>query len=195
FAASVVHDTGAAATDTVFSFDPVAAEETVSGQSHVPFTVAPLDLSDDGAQAPGDWHLETTEQAAPIATSAFDPVSAEQDGNEVAQVSYTVDLSALEQEHAAEPVLAEDAPLQIEQIDLPGDADQTDAPLEFIAENATRRAQTSIEDAFSPPPSPPQEVDDPFVEPAQEPQDVPSEAASEPVAPRVQQAVVSEFEL
>ncbi|MFW9437868.1 Hpt domain-containing protein [Xanthomonas euvesicatoria] len=195
FAASVVHDTGAAATDTVFSFDPVAAEETVSGQSHVPFTVAPLDLSDDGAQAPGDWHLETTEQAAPIATSAFDPVSAEQDGNEVAQVSYTVDLSALEQEHAAEPVPAEDAPLQIEQIDLPGDADQTEAPLEFIAENATRRAQTSIEDAFSPPPSPPQELDDPFVEPVQEPQDVPSEAASWPVAPRVQQAVVSEFEL
>lgn len=195
FAASVVHDTGAAATDTVFSFDPVAAEETVSGQSHVPFTVAPLDLSDDGAQAPGDWHLETTEQAAPIATSAFDPVSAEQDGNETAQVSYTVDLSALEQEHAAEPVVAEDAPLQIQQIDLPGDDDQTDAPLDFIAENATRRAQTSIEDAFSPPPSPPQELDDPFVEPAQEPQDVPSEAASEPVAPRVQQAVVSEFEL
>ncbi|MCF6072285.1 Hpt domain-containing protein [Xanthomonas perforans] len=195
FAASVVHDTGAAATDTVFSFDPVAAEETVSGQSHVPFTVAPLDLSDDGAQVPGDWHLETTEQAAPIATSAFDPVSAEQDGNEVAQVSYTVDLSALEQEHAAEPVPAEDAPLQIEQIDLPGDADQTEAPLEFIAENATRRAQTSIEDAFSPPPSPPQELDDPFVEPVQEPQDVPSEAASWPVAPRVQQAVVSEFEL
>ncbi|SOO32176.1 PilL protein [Xanthomonas citri pv. fuscans] len=195
FAASVVHDTGAAATDTVFSFDPVAAEETVSGQSHVPFTVAPLDLSDDGAQAPGDWHLETTEQASPIATSAFDPVSAEQDGNETAQVSYTVDLSALEQEHAAEPVVAEDAPLQIQQIDLPGDDDQTDAPLDFIAENATRRAQTSIEDAFSPPPSPPQELDDPFVEPAQEPQDVPSEAASEPVAPRVQQAVVSEFEL
>ncbi|ASK97507.1 Hpt domain-containing protein [Xanthomonas campestris pv. merremiae] len=195
FAASVVHDTGAAATDTVFSFDPVAAEETVSGQSHVPFTVAPLDLSDDGAQAPGDWHLETTEQAAPIATSAFDPVSAEQDGNETAQVSYTVDLSALEQQHAAEPVVAEDAPLQIQQIDLPGDDDQTDAPLDFIAENATRRAQTSIEDAFSPPPSPPQELDDPFVEPAQEPQDVPSEAASEPVAPRVQQAVVSEFEL
>ncbi|ATB59380.1 Histidine kinase/HSP90-like ATPase superfamily protein [Xanthomonas citri pv. fuscans] len=195
FAASVVHDTGAAATDTVFSFDPVAAEETVSGQSHVPFTVAPLDLSDDGAQAPGDWHLETTEQAAPIATSAFDPVSAEQDGNETAQVSYTVDLSALEQEHAAEPVVAEDAPLQIQQIDLPGDDDQTDAPLDFIAENATRRAQTGIEDAFSPPPSPPQELDDPFVEPAQEPQDVPSEAASEPVAPRVQQAVVSEFEL
>ncbi len=161
----------------------------------MPFTVAPLDLSDDGAQAPGDWHLETTEQAAPIATSAFDPVSAEQDGNETAQVSYTVDLSALEQEHAAEPVVAEDAPLQIQQIDLPGDDDQTDAPLDFIAENATRRAQTSIEDAFSPPPSPPQELDDPFVEPAQEPQDVPSEAASEPVAPRVQQAVVSEFEL
>ncbi|WP_017155562.1 Hpt domain-containing protein [Xanthomonas phaseoli] len=195
FAASVVHDTGAAATDTVFSFDPVAAEETVSGQSHVPFTVAPLHLSGDGAQAPGDWHLETTEQAAPIATSAFDPVSAEQDGNEATQVSYTVDLSALEQAHAAEPQVAEDAPLQIEQIDLPGDADQTDAPLDFIAENATQRAQTSIEDAFSPPPSPPQELDDPFVEPAQEPQNVPSEAASEPVAPRVQQAVVSEFEL
>ncbi|KGE50616.1 Hpt domain-containing protein [Xanthomonas axonopodis pv. vasculorum] len=195
FAASVVHDTGAAATDTVFSFDPVAAEETVSGQSHVPFTVAPLDLSDDGAQAPGDWHLETTEQAAPIAASAFDPVSAEQDGNEATQVSYTVDLSALEQQYAAEPLAAEDAPLQIEQIDLPGDADQTDAPLDFIAENATRRAQTSIEDAFWPPPSPPQELDDPFVEPAQEPQDVPSEAAAEPVAPRVQQAVVSEFEL
>ncbi|WP_428959716.1 Hpt domain-containing protein [Xanthomonas oryzae] len=195
FAASVVHDTGAAATDTVFSFDPVAAEETVSGQSHVPFTVAPLDLSDDGAQAPGDWQLETTEQVAPIATSAFDPVSAEQDGNEAAQVSYTVDLSALEQEHAAEPVVAEDAPLQIEQIALPGDAEQTEAPLDFIAENATRRAQTSIEDAFSPPPLPPQELDDPFVEPVQEPQDAPSEATAEATASRVQQAVVSEFEL
>ncbi|QBH04482.1 Hpt domain-containing protein [Xanthomonas oryzae] len=195
FAASVVHDTGAAATDTVFSFDPVAAEETVSGQSHVPFSVAPLDLSDDGAQAPGDWQLETTEQVAPIATSAFDPVSAEQDGNEAAQVSYTVDLSALEQEHAAEPVVAEDAPLQIEQIALPGDAEQTEAPLDFIAENATRRAQTSIEDAFSPPPLPPQELDDPFVEPVQEPQDAPSEATAEATASRVQQAVVSEFEL
>ncbi|USI99593.1 Hpt domain-containing protein [Xanthomonas prunicola] len=195
FAASVVHDTGAAATDTVFSFDPVAAEETVSGQSHVPFTVAPLDLSDDGAQAPGDWQMETTAQVAPVATSAFDPVSAEQDGNEPAQVSYTVDLSALEQEHAAEPMVAEEAPLQIEQIALPGDAEQTDAPLDFIAENATRRAQTSIEDAFSPPPLPPQELDDPFVEPAQEPHEVPSEATAEPAAPRVQQAVVSEFEL
>lgn len=195
FAARVVHDTGAAATDTVFSFDPVAAEETVSGQSHVPFTVAPLDLSDDGAQAPGDWQLETTEQVAPIATSAFDPVSAEQDGNEVVQVSYTVDLSALEQEHAAEPVVAEDAPLQIEQIALPGDAEQTEAPLDFIAENATRRAQTSIEDAFSPPPLPPQELDDPFVEPVQEPQDAPCEATAEATASRVQQAVVSEFEL
>lgn len=132
FAASVVHDTGAAATDTVFSFDPVAAEETVSGQAHVPFTVAPLDLSDDGAQAPGDWQLETTEQTAPIATSAFDPVSAEQDGTvaaELAQVSYTVDLSALEQDDIATPVVAEQAPLQIEQIDLPGDADQTEVPL------------------------------------------------------------------
>ncbi|WP_019304262.1 Hpt domain-containing protein [Xanthomonas oryzae] len=195
FAASVVHDTGAAATDTVFSFDPVAAEETVSGQSHVPFTVAPLDLSDDGAQAPGDWQLETTEQVAPIATSAFDPVSAEQDGNEAAQVSYTVDLSALKQEHAAEPVVADDAPLQIEQIALPGDAEQTEAPLDFIAENATRRAQTSIEDAFSPPPLPPQELNDPFVEPVQEPQDAPSEATAEASASRVQQAVVSEFEL
>ncbi|ALS94134.1 hypothetical protein ADT26_04100 [Xanthomonas oryzae] len=195
FAASVVHDTGAAATDAVFSFDPVAAEETVSGQSHVPFTLAPLDLSDDGAQAPGDWQLETTEQVAPIATSAFDPVSAEQDGTEAAQVSYTVDLSALEQEHAAEPVVAEDAPLQIEQIALPGDAEQTEAPLDFIAENATRCAQTSIEDAFSPPPLPPQELDDPFVEPVQEPQDAPSEATAEATASRVQQAVVSEFEL
>ncbi|OWB28766.1 Hpt domain-containing protein [Xanthomonas oryzae] len=195
FAASVVHDTGTAATDTVFSFDPVAAEETVSGQSHVPFTVVPLDLSDDGAQAPGDWQLETTEQVAPIATSAFDPVSAEQDGNEAAQVSYTVDLSALEQEHAAEPVVAEDAPLQIEQVALPGDAEQTEAPLDFIAENATRRAQTSIEDAFSPPPLPPQELDDPFVEPVQKPQDAPSEATAQATASRVQQAVVSEFEL
>ncbi|MCL1550977.1 Hpt domain-containing protein [Xanthomonas nasturtii] len=194
FAASVVHDTGAAATDTVFSFDPVAAEETVSGQAHVPFTVAPLELSDDGAQAPGDWHLESTEQAAPIAPSAFDPVSAEQDGSESAQVSYTVDLSALEQ-HDAAPMVAEDAPLQIEQIDLPGDADQTEAPLDFIAANETRRAQTSIEDAFSPPPIPPQELDDPFVESAPEPQDAPAEQAAEQGAPRVQQAVVSEFEL
>ncbi|AZR26510.1 response regulator [Xanthomonas vasicola pv. arecae] len=195
FATSVVHATGAAATDTVFSFDPVAAEETVSGQSHVPFTVAPLDLSDDGAQAPGDWQMETSEQAAPIATSAFDPVSAEQDGSEAAQVSYTVDLSALEQEHAAEPVVAEEAPLQIEQIELPGDAEQTEAPLDFIAENAARRAQTSIEDAFSPPPLPPQQLDDPFVDSVEQPQDAPSEATSEPAAPRVQQAVVSEFEL
>ncbi|SOT97465.1 PilL protein [Xanthomonas arboricola pv. fragariae] len=201
FAASVVHDTGAAATDTVFSFDPVAAEETVSGQAHVPFTVAPLDLSDDGAQAPGDWQLETTEHAAPIATSVFDPVSAEQDGSvsaDAAQVSYTVDLSALEQDDSATPAVAEPAPLQIEQIELPGDADQTEAPLDFIAQAQTGRAQTSIEDAFSPPPRPPvapQELDDPFVESAPEPQPAPADDAAEQSAPRVQQAVVSEFEL
>ncbi|KOB03782.1 chemotaxis protein CheY [Xanthomonas arboricola] len=201
FAASVVHDTGAAATDTVFSFDPVAAEETVSGQAHVPFTVAPLDLSDDGAQAPGDWQLETTEHAAPIATSVFDPVSAEQDGSvsaDAAQVSYTVDLSALEQDDSATPAVAEPAPLQIEQIELPGDADQTEAPLDFIAQAQTGRAQTSIEDAFSPPPLPPvapQELDDPFVESAPEPQPAPADDAAEQSAPRVQQAVVSEFEL
>ncbi|NIJ85511.1 chemosensory pili system protein ChpA (sensor histidine kinase/response regulator) [Xanthomonas arboricola] len=201
FAASVVHDTGAAATDTVFSFDPVAAEETVSGQAHVPFTVAPLDLSDDGAQAPGDWQLETTEHAAPIAISVFDPVSAEQDGSvsaDAAQVSYTVDLSALEQDDSAAPAVAEPAPLQIEQIELPGDADQTEAPLDFIAQAQTGRAQTSIEDAFSPPPLPPvapQELDDPFVESAPEPQPAPADDAAEQSAPRVQQAVVSEFEL
>ncbi|CAE6802339.1 Hpt domain-containing protein [Xanthomonas arboricola] len=201
FAASVVHDTGAAATDTVFSFDPVAAEETVSGQAHVPFTVAPLDLSDDGAQAPGDWQLETTEHAAPIATSVFDPVSAEQDGSvsaDAAQVSYTVDLSALEQDDSATPAVAEPALLQIEQIELPGDADQTEAPLDFIAQAQTGRAQTSIEDAFSPPPLPPvapQELDDPFVESAPEPQPAPADDAAEQSAPRVQQAVVSEFEL
>ncbi|PPU76886.1 hybrid sensor histidine kinase/response regulator [Xanthomonas cucurbitae] len=201
FAASAVHDTGAAATDTVFSFDPVTAEETVSGQAHVPFTVAPLDLSDDGAQAPGDWRLDTTEQAAPIAPSAFDPVSAEQDGHlasEAAQVSYTVDLSALEQEHAAAPVGADEAPLQIEQITLPGDADQTEAPLDFIAENEARRAQVSIEDAFSPPPAPPapaQEPEGPFVDAAPEAQDTPSEAAAEQAPPRVQQAVVSAFDV
>ncbi|CAE6802477.1 Sensor histidine kinase RcsC [Xanthomonas arboricola] len=201
FAASVVHDTGAAATDTVFSFDPVAAEETVSGQAHVPFTVAPLDLSDDGAQAPGDWQLETTEHAAPIAASVFDPVSAEQDGSvsaDAAQVSYTVDLSALEQDDSATPAVAEPAPLQIEQIELPGDADQTEAPLDFIAQAQTGRAQTSIEDAFSPPPLPPvapQELDDPFVESAPEPQPAPADDAAEQSAPRVQQAVVSEFEL
>ncbi|MCC8625985.1 Hpt domain-containing protein [Xanthomonas vesicatoria] len=197
FAASVVHDTGAAATDTVFSFDPVAAEETVSGQAHVPFTVAPLELSDDGAHAPGDWQLETTEQAAPIGTSAFDPVSAEQDSfasSEAAQISYTMDLSALEQEQAAMPVVAEATPLQIEQIDLL-DLDQTAAPLDFIAENQARRAQSSIEDAFSPPPAPPQELDDPFVESApDDAQDVPPVTA-EQTAPRVQQATVSEFEL
>ncbi|PPT98640.1 hybrid sensor histidine kinase/response regulator [Xanthomonas arboricola pv. arracaciae] len=201
FAASVVHDTGAAATDTVFSFDPVAAEETVSGQAHVPFTVAPLDLSDDGAQAPGDWQLETTEHAAPIATSVFDPVSAEQDGSvsaDAAQVSYTVDLSALEQDDSATPALAEPALLQIEQIELPGDADQSEAPLDFIAQAQTGRVQTSIEDAFSPPPLPPvapQELDDPFVESAPEPQPAPADDAAEQSAPRVQQAVVSEFEL
>ncbi|MCS3745515.1 chemosensory pili system protein ChpA (sensor histidine kinase/response regulator) [Xanthomonas arboricola] len=199
FAASVVHDTGAAATDTVFSFDPVAAEETLSGQAHVPFTVAPLDLSDDGTHAPGDWQLETTEQAAPIATSAFDPVSAEQDGHaasEAAQVSYTVDLSALEQEQAAAPVVADTTPLQIEQIELPGDMDQVDAPLDFIAENHARRAQTSIEDAFSPPPAPPQELDDPFVESAPDvAPDAPADASAEQTTPRVQQATVSEFEL
>ncbi|WP_047129136.1 Hpt domain-containing protein [Xanthomonas arboricola] len=201
FAASVVHDTGAAATDTVFSFDPVAAEETVSGQAHVPFTVAPLDLSDDGAQAPGDWQLETTEHAATIATSVFDPVLAEQDGSvsaDAAQVSYTVDLSALEQDDSATPAVAEPAPLQIEQIELPGDADQSEAPLDFIAQAQTGRAQTSIEDAFSPPPLPPvapQELDDPFVESAPEPQPAPADAAAEQSAPRVQQAVVSEFEL
>ncbi|CAD7721210.1 Sensor histidine kinase RcsC [Xanthomonas hydrangeae] len=203
FAASVVHDTGAAATDTAFSFDPVAAEETVSGQAHVPFTVAPLDLSDDGAQAPGDWQLETTEQTAPIATSAFDPVSAEQDGTvpaELAQVSYTVDLSALEQDDIATPVVAEQAPLQIEQIDLPGDADQTEVPLDFIAEAeaSTRRAQTSIDDAFSPPPLPPlppHEPDNPFVDAEPEPQAPPVEDTAESSPPRVQQAVVGEFEL
>ncbi|NIK42452.1 Hpt domain-containing protein [Xanthomonas arboricola] len=201
FAASVVHDTGAAATDTVFSFDPVAAEETVSGQAHVPFTVAPLDLSDDGAQAPGDWQLETTEHAAPIATSVFDPVLAEQDGSvsaDAAQVSYTVDLSALEQDDSATPAVAEPTPLQIEQIELPGDADQTEAPLDFIAQAQTGRAQTSIEDAFSPPPLPPvapQELDDPFVDSAPEPQPAPADDAAEQSAPRVQQAVVSEFEL
>nr|WP_115528646.1 Hpt domain-containing protein [Xanthomonas arboricola] len=199
FAASVVHDTGAAATDTVFSFDPVAAEETLSGQAHVPFTVAPLDLSDDGAHAPGDWQLQTTEQTTPIATSAFDPVSAEQDSHapsEAAQVSYTVDLSALEQEQAAAPAVAETTPLHIEQIDLPGDADQADAPLDFIAENEARRAQISIDDAFSPPPAPPQELDDPFVESApDDAQDAPSDATAEQTAARVQQATVSEFEL
>ncbi|MCC4621125.1 Hpt domain-containing protein [Xanthomonas cassavae CFBP 4642] len=201
FAASAVHDIGAAATDTVFSFDPVAAEETVSGQAHVPFTVAPLELSDAGAQAPGGWQLETTEQVAPIAPSAFDPVSAEQDGHlasEAAQVSYTVDLSALEQGHAAAPVVADEAPLQIEQITLPGDADQTDAPLDFIAENETRRAQVSIEDAFSPPPAPPalpQEPDGPFVDTVPAAPDAPAEATAEQATPRVQQAVVSEFEL
>ncbi|PPU03583.1 hybrid sensor histidine kinase/response regulator [Xanthomonas arboricola pv. guizotiae] len=201
FAASVVHDTGAAATDTVFSFDPVAAEESVSGQAHVPLTVAPLDLSDDGAQAPGDWQLETTEHAAPIATSVFDPVSAEQDGSvsaDAAQVSYTVDLSALEQDDNATPALAEPAPLQIEQIELPGDAEQTEAPLDFIAQAQTRRAQTSLEDAFSPPPLPPvapQQRDDPFVDSAPEPPPAPADAAAEQSAPRVQQAVVSEFEL
>ncbi|MBB3759758.1 Hpt domain-containing protein [Xanthomonas arboricola] len=201
FTASVVHDTGAAATDTVFSFDPVAAEETVSGQAHVPFTVAPLDLSDDGAQAPGDWQLETTEHAAPIATSVFDPVLAEQDGSvsaDAAQVSYTVDLSALEQDDSATPAVAEPTPLQIEQIELPGDADQSEAPLDFIAQAQTGRAQTSIEDAFSPPPLPPvapQELDDPFVDSAPEPQPAPADDAAEQSAPRVQQAVVSEFEL
>ncbi|PPV00129.1 hybrid sensor histidine kinase/response regulator [Xanthomonas populi] len=211
FAASVVHDTGAAATDTVFSFDPVAAEETASGQSHVPLTVAPLDLSDDGAQAPGDWQLETTEQTAPIATPAFDPVSAEQDGTvpaEVAQVSYTVDLSALEHDDIAAPVVAEQAPLQIEQIALPGDTDQTEVPLDFIAEaeaeakteakTNTRRAQIRIDDAFSPPPLPPlppQELDNPFVESAPEPLAPLVEDTAEPGTPRVQQAVVSAFEL
>ncbi|WP_126969652.1 Hpt domain-containing protein [Xanthomonas sp. BRIP62411] len=201
FAASVVHDTGAAATDTVFSFDPVAAEETVSGQAHVPFTVAPLDLSDDGAQAPGDWQLETTEQAAPIATSVFDPVSAEQDGSmsaDAAQVSYTVDLSALEQDDSATPAVAEPAPLQIEQIALPGDADQTEAPLDFIAQAGNGRAQTSIDDAFSPPPFPPvapQEPADPFVESVPEPQPAPADDAAGQGTARVQQAVVSEFEL
>ncbi|MFC0154466.1 Hpt domain-containing protein [Xanthomonas dyei] len=199
FAASVVHDTGAAATDTVFSFDPVAAEETLSGQAHVPFTVAPLELSDDGAQAPGDWQLQTTEQATPIAGSAFDPVSAEQDSHapsEAAKVSYTVDLSALEQEQAAAPAVAETTPLHIEQIDLPGDADQVDAPLDFIAENEARRAQVSIDDAFSPPPAPPQELDDPFVESApDDAQDAPTDATAEQTAARVQQATVSEFEL
>ncbi|WP_108796583.1 Hpt domain-containing protein, partial [Xanthomonas fragariae] len=201
FAASVVHDTGAAAADTVFSFDPVAAEETVSGQAHVPFTVAPLDLSDDGAQAPGDWQLKTAEQAAPFATSAFDPVSAEQDGNvsaDAAQVSYTVDLSALEQDEVATLVAADEAPLQIERIDVPGDANQTEVPLDFIAETAIHRAQTGIEDAFSPPslpPVPPQELDDPFVESAPEPQHALAEEAPEQSTPRVQQAVVSAFEL
>ncbi|PPU40237.1 Hpt domain-containing protein [Xanthomonas arboricola] len=201
FAASVVHDTGAAATDTVFSFDPVAAEETVSGQAHVPLTVAPLDLSDDGAQAPGDWQLETTEQTAPIATSVFDPVSAEQDGSvsaDATQVSYTVDLSALEQDDSATPAVADQAPLQIEQIELPGDADQTGAPLDFIAQAQTGRAQTSMDDAFSPPSLPPvapKELDDPFVESVPEPQPAPADEGSEHGTPRVQQAVVSEFEL
>ncbi|MBB3806668.1 chemosensory pili system protein ChpA (sensor histidine kinase/response regulator) [Xanthomonas arboricola] len=202
FAASVVHDTGAAATDTVFSFDPVAAEETRSGQAHVPFTVAPLELSDDnGAQAPGDWHLETTGQTAPIASSAFDPVSAEQDSHvasEAAQVSYTVDLSALEQEQAPVSVPADEAPLQITHIDLPGDADQADAPLDFIADNQARRAQVSIDDAFSPPPSPPvapPEHDDPFVESTPEADDAPADASAEQTPARVQQATVSEFEL
>ncbi|MBB5863942.1 Hpt domain-containing protein [Xanthomonas sp. 3058] len=202
FAASVVHDTGAAASDTVFSFDPVAAEETLSGQAHVPFTVAPLDLSDDGAQAPGDWQLDASALAAPIATSAFDPVSAEQDAGvpaDAAQVSYTVDLSALEQDDTAPPVVAEPAPLQIEQIDLPGDADQREAPLDFIAQAQTQRAQISIDDAFSPPPLPPslppQELDDPFVESMPEPPAPPAEDTAAPDAPRVQQAVVSEFEL
>ncbi|MCD0247652.1 Hpt domain-containing protein [Xanthomonas melonis] len=199
FAASAVHDTGAAATDTAFSFDPVAAEETLSGQAHVPFTVAPLELSDDGAQAPGDWQLETTAQAAPIAASAFDPVSAEQDGHgasEAAQVSYTVDLSALEQEHAATPMIADQqAPPTIEQIVLPDDADQAGAPLDFIAENDARRAQSSIEDAFSPPPAPPHEPDGPFVDTAPGSADAPVDAPAEQNTPRVQQAVVSAFEL
>lgn len=78
------------------------------------------------------------------------------------------------------------APLQIEQITLPGDADQTEAPLDFIAENEARRAQVSIEDAFSPPPAPPapaQEPEGPFVDAAPEAQDTPSEAAAEQ-APR-----------
>ncbi|WAT14156.1 Hpt domain-containing protein [Xanthomonas fragariae] len=201
FAASVVHDTGAAAADTVFSFDPVAAEETVSGQAHVPFTVAPLDLSDDGTQAPGDWQLKTTEQAAPFATSAFDPVSTEQDGNvpaDAAQVSYSVDLSALEQDEVATPVAADEAPLQIERIDVHGDANQTEVPLDFIAETAIGHAQTGIEDAFSPSSLPPissQELDDPFVESAPDPQHALAEKAPEQSTPRVQQAVVSAFEL
>ncbi|MEA9794691.1 Hpt domain-containing protein [Xanthomonas campestris pv. raphani] len=192
FADSAVQDTGAAATDSVFSFDPVAAEETVSGQSHVPFTITPVALSDDGAQAPGSWQLDTTEQSAPPTLSAFDPVSAEQDGSdaEAAQVSYTVDLSALEQDVPVVPVVAEDAPLQIEQIDLPGE--DTIAPLEFITPVQSQRAG-SLEDAFSPPP--PQEDDNPFVESAPEPTPEPAEPTTEAAGPRVQQATVSEFEL
>lgn len=179
FADSAVQDTGAAATDSVFSFDPVAAEETVSGQSHVPFTIAPVALSDDGAQAPGSWQLDTTEQSAPPTLSAFDPVSAEQDGSdaEAAQVSYTVDLSALEQDVPVVPVVAEEAPLQIEQIDLPGE--DTIAPLEFITPVQSQRAG-SLEDAFSPPP--PQEDDNPFVESAPEPTPEPSEPTPRPRA-------------
>lgn len=192
FAESAVQDTGAAATDSVFSFDPVAAEETVSGQSHVPFTITPVALSDDGAQASGSWQLDTTEQSAPPTLSAFDPVSAEQDGSdaEAAQVSYTVDLSALEQDVPVVPVVAEEAPLQIEQIDLPGE--DTIAPLEFITPVQSQRAG-SLEDAFSPPP--PQEDDNPFVESAPEPTPEPSEPTPEAAGPRVQQATVSEFEL
>ncbi|MEA9911250.1 Hpt domain-containing protein [Xanthomonas campestris pv. raphani] len=193
FADSAVQDTGAAATDSVFSFDPVAAEETVSGQSHVPFTITPVALSDDGAHAPGSWQLDTTEQSAPPTLSAFDPVSAEQDGSdaEAAQVSYTVDLSALEQDVPVVPVVAEEAPLQIEQIDLPGE--DTIAPLEFITPVQSQRAG-SLEDAFSPPP-PPQEDDNPFVESAPEPTPEPAEPTTEAAGPRVQQATVSEFEL
>jgi len=191
FAASVVHDTRAAATDAVFSFDPVAAEEAVSGQSHVPFTVAPLDVSDDRAHASSAWQLAMIEQAAPITTAAFDPVSVQQDGSEGAQVSYTMDLSALAQDDTV-PVVAEDAALQIA---LSGDADQTEEPLDCIAEDATPGTQTSTDAALSSLNDRPQELDAPFVEPVQAPQHVPCEADSEVVASRVQQTVVSEGEL
>ncbi|KAB7772218.1 hybrid sensor histidine kinase/response regulator [Xanthomonas maliensis] len=189
FAASAVQDVGAAASDSVFSFDPVAAEETASGQAHVPFTIAPLDLSGDGGQAPGSWQLETSEQPGSVA-STFDPVSAEQGASlptEAAQVSYTVDLSALERDDDSVPVDAQ-------QIAEPPPQDATvtavdDAPGALDAPAATPAPRFDLADAFSPP-----EPQDPFVEPSTETPSAPVSDAA-PAAPRVQEAVVNKIEL
>ncbi|MEE7566283.1 hypothetical protein HH297_07295, partial [Xanthomonas sp. Kuri4-3] len=117
--------------DSAFSFDPVAAEEELSGQAHVPFAIAPVDLSVDGGQAPAaaSWALSSVEHG-PSGEHAFDPVSAEQDADavrEAATVTYTLDVSALERDEALGQDAGDLEPLQGGEIELLEALDAVDA--------------------------------------------------------------------
>jgi chemosensory pili system protein ChpA (sensor histidine kinase/response regulator) len=129
--------------DAAFSFDPVVAEEDHHGIDAAAATqIAPLELSADGGQAPGNWSASFLLQKGE--PPAFDPVAAEQikeppveasEAHEADTAHYAFDVAAPDDvadhvlvpplEAAHEP-LAEASKPEVEAVESPASEPNTD---------------------------------------------------------------------